>query len=460
VILAQWDIEEGVGSANWPGNNPAGITPGNGAVDALGTGATTSGGFVVFPTPAAGAQAYATLYNTDPNYAGVRAAIKTGSPTNELNAIIQSPWDAGHYNDGVSLYAAYSSVKGVQITAPSGLTFSASTSYATPSTTGPPAISFPPTNYSVVANSQRTGDVLYGRRYRILVSNKQGNALDVSDLHCTFDIQTVVNQTPPFSTVVIYNLNAATENFILNYGDKITVEAGYVGTQYGLIFDGEIIEPIRDKPDNVTYRLTLNCLAANRQLNQAFAAFTLNRGQSARSITESLATKATVLSPVGDLSPMLSTAKLPRGKTVFGLTRQYLRQIAQGNNVAYYAGHDGSINLLHATDPPKGEIIKLTPSSGLIGQPSQQDLGVSFECLLNPAIGINTLVQIDSDLIEAQTYTIGQVQRPLDAAGIYRVVGVENIGDTRDTDWYTSCTTVSQAGGIPGMVSSTTASPW
>jgi hypothetical protein len=275
-----------------------------------------------------------------------------------------------------------------------------------------------------------------------------------------FDIQTVVNQTPPFSTITIYNLNPETENFILNYGDRITVEAGYVGTQYGLIFDGDIIEPIRDKPDNVTYRLTLNCLAANRQLNQAFAAFTLNRGQSARSIVESLASKATVATPLGDLSPMLSTAKLPRGKTVFGLTRQYLRQIAQGNNMAYYAGHDGSINLLHASDPPKGEIITLNPSNGLIGQPTQQDLGVAFECLLNPAIQINTLVHISNDLIQAQTYTIGQVQRPLDAAGIYRVTGVENVGDTRDTDWYTSCTTVSQAGGIPGMISTSTASPW
>ncbi len=460
VILSQWQVEEGVGSANWPGNNPAGITPGNSAVDALGTGATTSGGFVVFPTPAAGAQGYATLYNTDPSYASVRAAIKTGSPTNELNAIIQSPWDAGHYKDGVSLYVAYNEITGQNLTTPSGLTFDASTQYALPSTSATPQISFPATNYSVVANSQRLGNVLYGRRYRILVSNAQGIALDVSDLHCTFDIQTVVNQTPPFSTVVIYNLNPETENFILNYGDRITVEAGYVGTQYGLIFDGDIIEPIRDKPDNVTYRLTLNCLAANRQLNQAFAAFTLNRGQSARSIVESLASKATVVSPLGDLSPMLDTSPLSRGKVVFGLTRQYFRQIAQGNNLAYYAGHNGTINLLHATDPPKGEIITLNPSSGLIGQPAQQNLGVTFECLLNPTIQINTLVHISNDLIQAQTYIIGQVQRPLDAAGIYRVVGVEHLGDTRDTDWYTSCTTVSQAGGIPGMISSSTASPW
>jgi len=460
VVLAQWLAEEFISSANWPGYNPAGITPGNSVVDRLGTGALTSGGFIIFPSPAAGAEGYATLYKTDPSYPGVRAAIQTGSPLAQLNAIIQSPWDTGHYGgDGHRLYAAYTAVTGTKYNVPSGLTFDLSTTYALDNTSTDNQVSFPATNYSVLANSQRTGNILYGRRYRILVSNSSGIALDVSDLHCTFDIQYVVNQQPPFSTVVIYNLNPATENFLLNYGDKIVVEAGYEGSQYGVIFEGDVVEPIRDKPDNVTYRLTINALTSNLQLNQAFANFTVARGQSARSLVQNLASNASVPSPIGEISPSLSTAKLPRGKVVFGLTRDFLRQIAQGNNAAY-SMHDGRINLIHASDPPKGEIIDLTPQSGLIGQPVQNELGVSFKCLLNPAMKINTLVHIDNSLVQAQTYQIGSVPRPLDAAGIYRVVGVEFIGDTRGDDWYCSCTTVSQAGGIPGMISTTTANPW
>lgn len=460
VILAQWDAEEGIGSSNWPGNNPAGITPGNSAVDRLGNGGLTSGGFVVFPTPAAGAEAYATLYNTDSNYAGVRAAIKTGSPLAELNAIIQSPWDSGHYGgDGHKLYNAYSSVTGTKYTVPSGLTFDISTTYAVDEPKPANKIEFPPTNYSVVANSQRTGNVLYGRRYRILVSNKSGIALDVSDLHCTFDIQYVINQTPPFSTVIIYNLNPETENFLLSYGDRIIVEAGYEGSQYGVIFDGDLLEPIRDKADNVTFRLTLNALTANRVANQAFANFTVSRGQSQRSIVQNLASKASVPTLLGDISPVLSSTKLPRGKAVFGLTRDYLRQIAHGSG-STLSLHDGKINIIHASDPPKGEIIDLTPQTGLIGQPVQSGIGVSFQSLLNPAISINTLVHIDNSIIQAQTYQIGQKPLPLDSAGIYRVMSVEHQGDTRGDNWYTSCQTVSQAGGIPGMVSVTTANPF
>ncbi len=458
VVLAQWESEEFINSPNWPGNNPAGITAGNSEVDALSNG-TTSGGFLAFPTPAIGAKAYSLLYQTDSNYAAVRQAIQTGNPINELNAIIQSPWDASHYGNGERLYANYNAITGQNNSVPSGLTYT-STNYTIQTTSSTPQISFPATNYSVLANSQRFGNVLYGRRYRVLVSNAQGVALDVSDLHVAFNIQTVVNQTPPFSTATIYNLNVPTENFLLEYGAKVIIEAGYVGSQYGQIFEGDLIEPIRDKPDNVTYRLTLNCLAANRQLNQAFAAFTLNRLQSARSQTENLLSKATVATPLGDISPNLSQATLPRGKVVFGLTRKYLRQIAQANDATFYADHTGAINIVKANDPPKGDIIYLTPESGLIGQPVQQDLGVSFKCLLNPAITINSLVHIDNAQVQAQTFNIGSVQRALDPQGIYRVIGVTQVGDSRGQDWYTECQTVSQAGGIPGMISSTTGNPW
>lgn len=462
VVLSHWNAEEGIGSANWPSNNPAGIRPGNSAVDRLAVG-VNGAGFDIFPTAAAGANGYATLINTDIDYPGIRAAIKTGSPTAELNAIIQSPWDAGHYGgDGNKLYASYSTVTGSNVPTPSGL-INGTSPYPQADSSGNGGISnqvdYPPTNYSIAANSQRTGNVLYGRRYRVVVSDSSGIGLDVSDLHCTFNIQKVINMQPPFSTVVIYNLNPETEDVILEEGSHITIEAGYEGSQYGLIFDGDILEPIRDKPDNVTYRLTLNSLDSRRQLNQAFATFTVAKGQSVRSLLTNLASKATVPTTLGDISPKLSTAKLPRGKAVFGLTRDYIRQIAQANNATAYA-ENGKVHIIHATDLPAGEIIDLTPQSGLIGLPVQQDLGVSFQCLLNPAITINTMVHISSDLIQGQTFNIGQVVRPLDAQGIYRVIGVSYVGDTRGNDWYTECQTVSQQGGIPGMISAPSASPW
>lgn len=457
VVLAQWLAEEGVSSvADWPDNNPAGITHGNSAVDRLSTGVNVNG-FDIFPTPAAGAKAYATLYNTDSSYTAVRAAAKTGNPMAQLRAIWESPWDAGHYGgDGHKLYATYESITGKHVIVPD----TASHGYAVPPASSNRSginnqIDFKPTNFNIVADSQRYGNILYGRRYRVVVSDQNGQALDVSDLQCTFNIRKVINQTPPFSTVVIYNLNPVTELAILEEGYRIIVEAGYEGSQYGTIFDGDVIEPIRDKPDNVTERLTIYALGANRQFNQAFANFSVNRGQSARSLLQNLASKSTVTTNFGQISDYVSDIKLPRGKAVFGMTRDYIRQIAQASNVAAYS-EDGAINLIHAADPPSGEIIDLTSDSGLIGTPVQQGLGVSFKCLLNPSIHINSMVHIDDSLIQAQAFPIGQVPRPLDKQGIYRVMGVTHTGDTRGEDWYTECTSVSQAGGIPGSISATT----
>ena len=115
VILAQWTAEEPEGTTKgptfWPSNNPAGIRPGNPYVDknfAIGTNAS---GFDIFPDPLVGAEAYGYLYANDPNYTGVRAAIKTGDPQKELQAVANSPWGT----NPKTLYAAYDEVTGAKL---------------------------------------------------------------------------------------------------------------------------------------------------------------------------------------------------------------------------------------------------------------------------------------------------------------------------------------------------------
>ena len=48
---------------------------------------------------------------------------------------------------------------------------------------------------------------------------------------------------------------------------------------------------------------------------------------------------------------------------------------------------------------PDGEIFDLGPDSGLIGTPTQNDVGISGECLLNPNIKLNSLVHINNKKI-------------------------------------------------------------
>jgi hypothetical protein len=322
-------------------------------------------------------------------------------------------------------------------------------------------ITIPSSNYGIVANSQKFGNILYGRRYRVIVSNANGVALDVSQLRCTFKIQKSILQPLNISEIVIYNLDAETENSIIQEGNRVVVEAGYEGEQYGLIFDGDLIQPIRDKEDSVNYRLTLNSLDGDRPMNFGFVNFSMVKGQTSRSQIENIVSRATIPSQLGNISDAFTDTQLSRGKVVFGLARDYLRQLAKTQEATFYV-EDGKVNIIKAEDLPDGEIFDLTPSSGLLNIPAQNEYGVLFRCLLNPRIKINSLVHIDNSLIRAQQFQFGQSTplRSLDNDGIYRVIGITYLGDTRGDEWYAECQTVSQAGLMPSMAPTPNANPF
>jgi cell wall-associated NlpC family hydrolase len=257
------------------------------------------------------------------------------------------------------------------------------------------------TNYQVVANSQKKGDVLFGRRYRITVSDDSGNALDVSDLHCTFNIVKTIQMQPNSSEIAIYNLNAKTENAIMLTGKRVTVEAGYEGSQFGLIFDGDILQTIREKENGNTYKLTIIALDSDRAINFEIANFSIARGQTARDIVEHIANKASNPIPLGSISDKLKGQTLTRGKVIFGKASDYIRQIAKSYDLHFYMD-DGKLNLISMDELPKDEIFDLSPSSGLIGVPTQTDYGISGQCLLNPQIKLNSLIHIDNSLVRAK----------------------------------------------------------
>ena len=257
------------------------------------------------------------------------------------------------------------------------------------------------TNYQVVKNSEKKGDVFFGRRYRITVSYKSGDTLDVSDLHCMFNIVKTIQMQPNSSEINIYNLNAITENRIMISGTRVTVEAGYEGSQFGLIFDGDILQTIREKEDGNTFKLTIIALDSDRAVNFEISNFSIARGQTARDIIEHISSKASNPIPLGSISDKLKGQTLTRGKVIFGKSSDYIRQIAKSYDLHFYMD-DGKLNLISMDELPGGEIFDLSPASGLVGVPTQTDYGLDGQCLLNPQIKLNTLIHIDNSLVRAK----------------------------------------------------------
>ena len=381
-----------------------------------------------------------------------RNALTAKTPAEQIQAIARAGYatEANYYDvvmDKINTYNLTQYDNGTYVE-----TLSLETENNDTSTNGTLAI--PETNFTVTGEGSYPSSILFGRRFRLLVSNDNGVALDVSKLRCSFNIQKTMQMQANYSTVTIYNLSAKTENTIINEGNKVILEAGYEGEQYGKIYEGTVIQPIRDKQDGVNYLLTLNCLDGDGFLNGGVVNFSLSKGQTHRDVTNSLTSKASFPTSLNNISQSLGNTSLIRGKVCFGLSKDYLRQIAISNNASLYI-EDGKVNIIQASDLPNDEIIELSPMSGLIGVPAQTEYGVSFTCLLNPKIKINSLVHIDNSYIHDMQAQIGQVIRSLDSSGIYRIIKVVHNGDSWGDNWFTQCETISQAGLAPALLQTT-----
>lgn len=303
--------------------------------------------------------------------------------------------------------------------------------------------------YQIREDSFAESDWLYGRRYRIFVEIEGNKAFEVSDLRCVFEITKTSYMEANTSIVQIYNLNPDDENKLIKQGQRIIIEAGYVGSQYGKIFGGNIIQPIRSKENGTDYVLTLVSMDNDRYVAYGLINVALVAGQSARDAVDALATKAMVSSEIGSVS-QLNTV-YPRGKVLFGMSNEYLAQIAQTENGTYYS-EDGKINIIKTVQSPSNVIKSYGPRNGLIGNPTQTEMGINCKVLLDPSVKTNGFFHIDNEKVTGLQYTQGQPIRQLDNEGIYRIVRFTHKGDTRGNDWYTEIEAVSQAGLLPSMI--------
>ena len=335
---------------------------------------------------------------------------------------------------------------------------------------------------------------LWLRKWKILIADKNDNeALNVSELHCTFEVHKSRDKNGFYATCKIYNLTAATEKQLIDEGDRLIIEAGYSTTvqenanvdssgnvltdeqasaakasgqtvtsqtvdvelQYGKIFDGQIIWSSRSKESNVDYVLTLTAIDGDSPLHLNFIKKTVNKGLNQRQALQTVCDSAEKKIPtnMGTITDGLSMQALPRGKVFFGDPTDYIADICRGNAADYYI-EDGNLHVTRLQDISNNEALVVTPDTGLIGMPQQTQFGVAFKLLLNPAIHLGTLVKLKNSEVNEAQVSPGQQQAPLDDEWIYRVTALTHSGDTRGTTWYTSCQGISRygKGPLPAML--------
>lgn len=289
------------------------------------------------------------------------------------------------------------------------------------------------------------------RHCRLVVANADGDGLDLSELKITFTITRADVRTPCAAIIRIYNLSGDTRSRIQREFTQVYLTAGY-NDNFGLIFSGGIKNFVRGRENATDTYLDIQAADGDDPHNWATVSTTLAAGNTKADQYKALLKGVEQFGVTYGYKPEFDDVQLPRGKVLWGMHRDRMDDLA-GQCKATWQYSNGKLNMVPDNSYIPTDAVVLTSKTGMIGLP-QQNLngGITVRCLINPNIQIGSRVQIDNKSIQqAQidvSYTaINQLPEIADD-GFYRVICINQNGDTRGGPWYSDilCLALNDAG--------------
>ena len=280
----------------------------------------------------------------------------------------------------------------------------------------------------------------YIRQCKLIVAGKTGDGLDLGSMHVKFTVKKSDAQTPNAADITVYNLTENTAKQIREEYSRVILQAGYQ-SNYGVIFAGNIKQVRIGRENGTDTYVNIAAGDGDESYNYAVVNGTLAAGATQRdqivAAGSAMGAHGVTLGYIGDTG----STKLARGKAMYGLARDYLRQSAQASETTWSV-QDGKLQVIERTSVLPGQAVLLTSKSGLIGFPEQTDKGIAIRTLLNPQLRVGGRVKLDNaSIIEAALPVTTPGSAPtslpiLSPDGIYRILVVEYSGDNRGNDWY------------------------
>lgn len=296
----------------------------------------------------------------------------------------------------------------------------------------------------------------YLRRFRLIASDSTGNGYDLSDLRVVFKIDKKDNQTPANCVLSVYNASPTTRNrFIRGQFTQVYLEAGY-GNFITKIFSGNIKDRRLGTENSVDIYVEVLAGDGDLGLNFGVVNTTLAAGSSP---TDHIDACYQNLSDYGINKGQIDDATdyfLPRGKTMFGSTKDQLRYIGFSSGMSLSV-QDSALQGLKKSSYLNENIVVLTSKTGLIGSPVLTAEGVNAKMLLNPQIKIGSRVKISQADVTKEAFSTDadnnlsdtQAAHSIAADGLYRVTALNHTGDNRGNDWYTTIVCVGMDESLP-----------
>lgn len=286
----------------------------------------------------------------------------------------------------------------------------------------------------------------FGRLFSLLVSDKNGNTVNLSDFHCKFAVKKTGYLTPNVADILVYNLSTETALFIKQEFTRVILQAGYQGN-FGTIFTGNIKQGILGRESATDTFLNLICGDGEQAfnfavINQTIGSASVGGASPANQLDAAINSMGAMGVGTGHVGP-LPQVKLPRGKVMYGNARDYIQGVSDTNNLNWSI-QDGNVVIIPESTYLPNEGVVLTTKTGMIGTPQQTIEGITVKCLLNPKIRCHSRVQIDNASVAQFKIDFSTPGSPANTPaailydGYYYVLVAEHSGDNRGTEWYTS----------------------
>jgi hypothetical protein len=295
----------------------------------------------------------------------------------------------------------------------------------------------------------------YLRKLSVIVGTGEAG-LDFSDFRVVFSVRRGDFQSPNAADVRIYNVTDTTANRIKKEFTRVVIQAGYDGN-FGLIFDGTIKQVRTGRIDQRDSYVDITAADGDKAYNFATMALSLAAGAKPTDAVSAFLQAMAIGGVTAGYSPQLSTNGSARGRVLYGMTRDELREFAEQNDLTWSI-QDGRLTFIPLTSYVPGETPVISPTTGLVGVPEQTQNGIGIRVLLNPSLKIGQRIQLDS-VVNQFRYGLdvgSQASNALlassiktNADGFYYVMAADHYGDTRGNEWYTDLTCLAIDATVP-----------
>ncbi len=294
----------------------------------------------------------------------------------------------------------------------------------------------------------------YLRKFSLIVGPDSGEARDLSDLRCYFNVRRGDNETPNTADIRVTNPAPATvQQAMSREFTRVVLQAGYEGN-FGAIFDGQIKQTRYGRISSTETYLDIHAADGDRAYNYSTMALSLVAGENGKrkALEAIIGSMAAFGVFQGYVPPDFPDNPLPRGKVLFGSAKDEMRILAR-NSLTNWSIQNGRLQLVPETAYLPGDVPEINASTGMIGIPEQTQNGIKVRTLLNPALKIGQVIRLNNASI--QTYRrpislskekeniIFDVRNPINPDGLYYVMVADYYGDSRGDSWYSDLTCLS-----------------